>query len=218
MERMFGHSKTMAPTFEVFSANHEEDNDNCWVSEFILPSVHNVKSGYSLAWSLQVDEGVVYLSQLIHWLNGVWNLAMTPKVKAGSLKLNVDAAIDGETSTISLGALVRDSDGFPLGCFAKPLTGFFSPKEAEALAIPYVLKWCLELGFFVSFVESDAEIIVNLVNSSLECASQWGCIVRSIRSLLSVFSGACLLHVMRNGNTAAHGLARYALQMENEVS
>ncbi|KAF4379154.1 hypothetical protein G4B88_010548 [Cannabis sativa] len=70
---------------------------------------------------------------------------------ACSLKLNVDAATDGENSTIGLGALVRDSDGFPLGCFAKSLTGFFSPKEAEALAISYALKWFLELGFFRFF-------------------------------------------------------------------
>uniref|UniRef100_A0A803Q1U8 RNase H type-1 domain-containing protein n=1 Tax=Cannabis sativa TaxID=3483 RepID=A0A803Q1U8_CANSA len=80
---------------------------------------------------------------------------------AGSLKLNVDGAICGENSTIGLGALVRDSDDFPLGCFAKSLAGFFSFKEVEALAISYVLKWCLELGFSVSFVESDAKIIVN---------------------------------------------------------
>ncbi|KAF4363508.1 hypothetical protein G4B88_016212 [Cannabis sativa] len=81
-------------------------------------------------------------------------------------------AIAGEKSLGEEGALVRDSNGFPLRCFAKSLTGFFSLKEAEALAISYALKWCLELGFFVSFVESDAEIIVNSVNSSLECVSQ----------------------------------------------
>uniref|UniRef100_A0A803NXY5 Legume lectin domain-containing protein n=1 Tax=Cannabis sativa TaxID=3483 RepID=A0A803NXY5_CANSA len=76
------------------------------------------------------------------------------------------------SSIIGFGALVCDSDGFPLGCFAKFLPDFFSLEEAKALAISYALKWCLQFDLFVSLVESDAEIVVNSINSLYESLSQ----------------------------------------------
>ncbi|KAF4386217.1 hypothetical protein F8388_016469 [Cannabis sativa] len=132
--------------------------------------VYTVKSGYSLAMNSIPDSNSSSLLPLAKWWRALcYSLGST---SSWFVKVKCGCCYSGENGTIGLGALVRDSNGFPLRCFAKSLTGFFSLKEAEALAISYALKWCLELGFFVSFVESDAEIIVNSVNSSLECVSQ----------------------------------------------
>uniref|UniRef100_A0A803QFP1 Uncharacterized protein n=1 Tax=Cannabis sativa TaxID=3483 RepID=A0A803QFP1_CANSA len=55
------------------------DNDSwCW--HYDKEGVYNVKSGYSLVWSLQCEEGVADVVPLVRWWNGVWNLNIPPKV------------------------------------------------------------------------------------------------------------------------------------------
>lgn len=84
--------------------------------------------------------------------------------KPGQLKLNVDASVNFNCRTTTIGGLVRDNSGLCLGAFNARLD-FCSLLIAEVWAINYNVKWLLSLGFHNVVIESDSLLAIDIIRN-----------------------------------------------------
>ena len=123
------------------------------------------------------------------------------------LKLNIDAAMLKDPTTVGVGMVLRDSDGLLVACKSVVLPFCCSVKEAEAASLREGLQWLLELHHFEVDVELDAKIVVDAFHSEPLAIDEFGCIIGDCRGLVanSYFS---IQFVKRQANRPAHCLAR----------
>uniref|UniRef100_A0A803NUC0 CCHC-type domain-containing protein n=1 Tax=Cannabis sativa TaxID=3483 RepID=A0A803NUC0_CANSA len=62
----------------------------------------------------------------------------------GSFKLNIDDALDKNSSKFGVGAVIRDSLKYVIAAFSMPLVGHFASHEMEAKAMFHGLNWALQ--------------------------------------------------------------------------
>ncbi|KAK2660965.1 hypothetical protein Ddye_007498, partial [Dipteronia dyeriana] len=65
--------------------------------------------------------------------------------------------------------------------------------------------------------ESDAQMVVNIINSSSVPLSDVGLIIHDIRLFLVGSPGCCVTFVPRLVNLAAHGLAKFGLSIDGNL-
>ena len=94
---------------------------------------------------------------------------------------------------------------------ALSVLGGFSPAVAEALAILRGLSFAREVGLFPCTVESDAQVVVNLINSTTFPLSEIGLVIRDICNFLHDNQGGSIVYASRQANLAAHSLAKMGL-------
>ncbi|KAM6574984.1 uncharacterized protein LOC115696372 [Cannabis sativa] len=133
-----------------------------------------------------------------------------------TFKLNVDAALDSSRSKIGIGVIVRNSAGQVKAALSTPAIGNFKSQEMEAKAMSVGLSWAKTYQLPIDFVETDCLMLVNALNGDVSQYSGFYDLVSDVKFHLSNFSNTCVSHIRRNANQAAHGLARYALQLDNE--
>jgi ribonuclease HI len=130
----------------------------------------------------------------------------------GWCKGNWDAALEGGTGQLGLGAVIRDSTGTVLAARCDFRRGNLSPVAAEAKAALLTVQLCREVGLRKIHLEGDAKTVVDAVNSSEEDKSWLGHLFEDIKGELSSFDGWKMSFVRRKGNHVAHGLARFAVR------
>uniref|UniRef100_A0A803QAH8 Reverse transcriptase domain-containing protein n=1 Tax=Cannabis sativa TaxID=3483 RepID=A0A803QAH8_CANSA len=131
------------------------------------------------------------------------------------LKLNVDAAFDDTRKRIGFGAIIRDSTGKVKAAMSHPIDGCCRPQDMEAKGLFYSLKWARQLNFKVDMVETDSLILVNALRKSTSKSSSFQDLIFDVQTQLSYLPIVCVHHVYRDGNQAAHGLAKHALVLDN---
>ncbi|KAF4401838.1 hypothetical protein G4B88_013125 [Cannabis sativa] len=94
--------------------------------------------------------------------------------------------------------------------------GASSPIFAEAQALCEGLQWCLSSNLTPRFIFSDCINLVSKVNGNWHDYSPLSTLVHQIRTFLSSFPEATLLHVSRQHNGKAHSLAKLALRLRDE--
>ena len=87
----------------------------------------------------------------------------------------------------------------------------------EVLAVHRALWFAKELGFRSLIVESNSEVIINLINGGNMTQSEFGHILQNIYFLCSFFSYVSFCHVKRQGNCVAHRFARRAVTSPLDV-
>jgi ribonuclease HI len=132
-------------------------------------------------------------------------------------KFIVDASIPKSSNFVGVGAVIRNSSGLVMAALAQNLPGKFTVKEAEALALRYGLSWALEVFLPIHFVESDAKTVVQALERKSSFKNEFGSILSDVSSLLSNFPRVKLSHIYREANMAAHGLATYALSIDDKL-
>ena len=145
----------------------------------------------------QQDRFVATIAGLVCWVQ--------PPV--GRLKLNIDAAMLKDPTTIGVGMVLRYSDGLLVACKSVVLPFCCSVKEAEAAGLCEGLQWLLELYHFEVDVELDVKIVVDAFHLNLLSIDEFGCIIGDCRGFVanSYFS---IQFVKRQANKSAHCLAR----------
>lgn len=133
----------------------------------------------------------------------------------GWIKINCDAALDLHSGSAGLGIIIRDEVGRVIECAAIKKPAIQSIPTLEAMAIYEGLRMSKNLGAINILVESDAEVVINKLNSDLPDFSIFGHFVESISSLAGDFSNCSFKHLSRIGNRAAHGLARSCLNVSD---
>uniref|UniRef100_A0A803QG78 Reverse transcriptase domain-containing protein n=1 Tax=Cannabis sativa TaxID=3483 RepID=A0A803QG78_CANSA len=132
------------------------------------------------------------------------------------VKLNIDAAVDRSTKVTGLGAVFRDSMGMVVAAFSKKLLGSFEPHEMEALALFHGVHYALHFQFPQLQIETDALRVKNALYIPTAACSTFNDIIMDVSSLLSFFPNVNVSHVKRTANTAAHGLAKFALGVDED--
>ncbi|KAF4351856.1 hypothetical protein F8388_021921 [Cannabis sativa] len=94
--------------------------------------------------------------------------------------------------------------------------GASSPLFAEAQALYEGLNWCVASNLQPRFVFSDCLNLISKVNGNWHDNSSLSSLVQRIRTFLSSFPEATLLHVPRQHNDKAHSLAKLALRLRDE--
>ncbi|KAL5753791.1 hypothetical protein ACOSP7_022011 [Xanthoceras sorbifolium] len=134
---------------------------------------------------------------------------------AGSLKLNIDAAVKSGFSVMGSGAVVRDSQGKVVAASAKPLLGFFPAELGELLALREGLLVAKELSLFIEWVELDAANAVARISKS--CPSSFmDPIVSDIKALFRVVGVSNCHAIPRSRNGMAHSLASLAFSSKED--
>ncbi|PON50688.1 Ribonuclease H [Parasponia andersonii] len=131
--------------------------------------------------------------------------------------MNVDAAISQDAKSIGVGAIIRNSSGEVMAALAKWIDGCFSSKVTETKALGLSLLWAKDVGLNLQVVESDALTVVQALQTSSICNSEFGALLLDVFSLLFLFHGVCVRHVYRDANRVAHELAKYALRLDDEL-
>ncbi|PON61805.1 Ribonuclease H-like domain containing protein [Trema orientale] len=128
----------------------------------------------------------------------------------GSLKLNVDAAVDTFSRLIRIGAIIRDGIGGVVAALFTSYMSRFGAFLAECMAVREGLKFAREEGHMVNLVECDSLNIITAIHSRCSLGLE-SSIINDIVVNFSWLDNVSCYHVPRTGNKAAHSLARFAL-------
>ncbi|KAM6563234.1 hypothetical protein CsatB_023232 [Cannabis sativa] len=170
-------------------------------AEAYLANFHSVKSATAPAVSCVAAD-----ARTVKWV---------PPTES-NLKMNVDAALDSSRNKIGIGVIIRDSTGRVIAAMSKPVVGNFKSQEMEAKAMFWGLQWAKQLQLQPHCVETDCLMLVHALQGKQSQLSSFHDLVEDISYHLSSFSNACISHVRRDANQAAHGLAKQALQLDND--
>ncbi|XP_042962749.1 uncharacterized protein LOC122297028 [Carya illinoinensis] len=133
----------------------------------------------------------------------------------GSLKMNVDGATFGEIDKAGIGLVLRDHEGNVLMTCSKIEHAVANSEFIEATAVLRGLQFGLQWGINKLVMESDCLFLINVLNSSSECLSDFAYVIDEIRRIRSYFHEISFVHVCRQGNNVAHGLARFARNVDD---
>uniref|UniRef100_A0A803PDD1 RNase H type-1 domain-containing protein n=1 Tax=Cannabis sativa TaxID=3483 RepID=A0A803PDD1_CANSA len=97
---------------------------------------------------------------------------------------------------------------------SKPIVGNFASHEMEAKALFHSINWILQIEVPITHIETDALLVSNALNGTCTAISSFQDLIVDISCLLSSLPNVSISHVKRNANMVAHGLARYALGLE----
>ncbi|KAF4349724.1 hypothetical protein G4B88_030938 [Cannabis sativa] len=130
--------------------------------------------------------------------------------------LFVDAALNTNTPATGIGMVFMQglSRVQHSARIFKP--GASSPLFAEAQALYEGLNWCVSSNLQPRFVFSDCINLISKVNGNWHDNSPLSSLVHRIRTFLSSFPEATLLHVPRQHNDKPHSLAKLALRPRDE--
>ena len=87
----------------------------------------------------------------------------------------------------------------------------------EAKALFHSLKWAIQQRLKIEIVEIDALRVFSALTSTTKDLSSFSDLIDDVRYLLSFFPRVIISHTRRHANEAAHGLAKYALELDEDV-
>nr|XP_045084679.1 uncharacterized protein LOC123494096 [Aegilops tauschii subsp. strangulata] len=135
-----------------------------------------------------------------------FNRRWVPPVQ-GTVKLNTDAAFEGETGVCAAGVIARDERGRVLFAESKGLPPSSGVDEAEARAALVGLHTLAGRYNGRVILEMDNQSIVKEVEAQTQPRSACYGLIMDIRRAMESFSACKISHVKRCSNALAHGLA-----------
>jgi ribonuclease HI len=135
----------------------------------------------------------------------------------GTVLINVDAAIFSSFRRMGIGIVIRNHNGECLVACSELREEVTAPEMAEALAVRRAMSLADEEGFRKLLVVSDCLSVIHRINSVMPDRSPVGVVIQDIKALANNFSDISFSHVYRQGNEAAHILARSAERFSSIV-
>ena len=127
---------------------------------------------------------------------------------AGTVLINIDAALFASSRRMGVGVVVRNHIGECLAACSERLDGITTPELAEALAFRRSTALARDEGYQNVIIASDCLSVVQRLNLSRRDRSTVGAVISDIKSMAEGFSSVVFRHVSRVVNVAAHTLAR----------
>ncbi|KAK4841399.1 hypothetical protein QYF36_003834 [Acer negundo] len=108
---------------------------------------------------------------------------------------------------MGIGIIIRDFNGDVMASSALAVQASFSVPIVEALAIKKDLQFAPR-RVFPCIVESDAQVVVNLILSAKIPCSEVGLLILDIKRLLQEIPNSGVVFAHRSSNMAAHELTK----------
>ncbi|KAK2654369.1 hypothetical protein Ddye_014225 [Dipteronia dyeriana] len=137
--------------------------------------------------------------------------------EVGEYKVNTDAAINVVGGVTRIGLIIRDSGGSVFLTSAQSICHCSKPQIVDALAIYKGILLAGDSSFIPLCIESDAQVVVYLLNSLSDPLSEIGLILKDIRLLLEDSPCCSVKFVSRLSNMAVHGHAKFGLSIETDL-
>jgi ribonuclease HI len=134
----------------------------------------------------------------------------------GWIKVNTDASVDKKKGWLGYGAVARDEKGVVMAAQCRTIKGNLEVTLAEAGALLMAIQLCQRLGFHTVLFESDSQIVVEGINCKNIDWSSKGLMLGDIQEALQGIHSWRLSFTHREGNKAAHLLAKLATMVESE--
>jgi ribonuclease HI len=133
----------------------------------------------------------------------------------GVIKLNVDATISKEFTTLAV--VARDENGQILNAWANEHIPC-DPLQAEAAALFWAVQLAIQKDFKHVIIEGDSKICINALNGNLNSVN-WSIssIVCNIFDLCKYFSSCFFFWTRREANGVAHSLAKAASSLRSPL-
>ncbi|XP_043817796.1 uncharacterized protein LOC110626663 [Manihot esculenta] len=182
-----------------------------WFSlAFLTASAENASLILMICWALWHNRNNQWrgaCSDSTSYTNVVSALTVWSPPPQGWIKVNIDASLNSQRSSLGFGCVVRNAnDRFiaaKAGCFCSQM----EVKCAEAVAFREALSWIKECGWDQVLFESDAQVlIVSINNASLDDLSPFGLLIQDCKLLLSSYEEARCAFIHRSANDVAHVL------------
>jgi ribonuclease HI len=133
-----------------------------------------------------------------------------------SIKFNWDAALDDRKKIMGMGIIARDHHGEVKASMCDVIPYIRDPSVAEAIAARRAVQFAHNMGVQLIELEGDAREIILALGSSAEVDSSVGNLVLEARRMLETFPSWRVSHVRRDGNRAAHLLAKFAISQQSQ--
>ena len=131
---------------------------------------------------------------------------------AGSVKINYDGAMFGESDNAGIGVVIRNHEGKVLAAFSEKIAKPPTVEILELLAARRAIVFTAESGYENLVCEGDSESVVNSLKRPGMENSRGGHLIKDIVSLSNSLVSISFAHVRRQGNAVAHALAQRARQ------
>ena len=92
----------------------------------------------------------------------------------------------------------------------------YDTDDAEAMAARVALQLAWDIGLLHVEVEGDSLTIINALKEQDQCLASYGAIITDILHLAGSFNCVNFCHVRREGNNAAHTMARKVLDLHSD--
>lgn len=139
------------------------------------------------------------------------SLSRWHKPPVGIIKVNWDAALDQSSNSIGVGVIARDEMGWIVASFCTTVPCFTEPTTAEAIAACKAAQFCREQDFQHIIMEGDALMVVEGLMQEGPSWQRYGHLIAEARNFLNGLVSWKISHVHREGNKAAHRLAKLAV-------
>ncbi|XP_038711874.1 uncharacterized protein LOC120006075 [Tripterygium wilfordii] len=136
----------------------------------------------------------------------------------GIIKVNWDAGINVAVQKSGFRVVIRDHLGVLMAakCSSRPIA--LDPTVAEAEAALLAVEFAMELGFRHIILEGDSLAVVEDILNEDYCFHDWSGVVLEIKAKIQRLFSCQVQFVPREGNCAAHCLAKEALNCDNPIT
>jgi hypothetical protein len=142
---------------------------------------------------------------------GVPRVPCWQKPSTGVVKINWDAAISMSEEMMGVGIVARDTTGSVVGAFCCTRPQILDPTTAEAVGAWQAVLFAKRLGVEHAIFEGDSLEVVKSVKAGGSCWARYGMMINASLEELRSIPAWEFRHVRREGNGAAHRLAKQSL-------
>lgn len=128
----------------------------------------------------------------------------------GTIKINVDAAVNNKENRIGLGVVARDADGKVVMAASKTAWPFIESERAELEAFLWAAHLIQHYQWKHVIVEGDAQVVVEALQSKLTRGLHNQILVSNILDSLADVDHITFNFCYREANGVAHRLAKWA--------
>lgn len=132
-------------------------------------------------------------------------------------KVNFDGALFTDQNRAGVGVVVRNDLGQVMAACSLKIQSLADPAHVEAMAALKVAQFASEMGFRDFSLEGDSLTIINAINGGMTDLSPIGHLIEGTKSILALSNCKRVSHVYRECNGAAHGLARQAWSVVDQL-
>ncbi|KAG8488848.1 hypothetical protein CXB51_016748 [Gossypium anomalum] len=132
------------------------------------------------------------------------------------VKVNYDVGFKATSNTSSTKVIAGENSGMILRAFVH--TSCFVPLVfvVEAITCVKALQFVKDMGFKHLVLEGDSQMVIKWISNSVDYSSVTA-YINDTMSLISQFLVCKVKHTLRDGNRAAHQLAKEAFDREESL-